>query len=176
MQFDLEHSIDVLKRTPATLSQLLAGIDEAWARSTEGPDTFSAFDVVGHLIDGDETDWVPRARRILAGAPNHHFEPYDRFRHASRNARRNLDSLLDEFAVLRDANVKELQSWKLTEDQLDLPGQHPDFGTVTLRQLLSTWVVHDLDHIGQIVRVMAKRYRTEIGPWRKYLPIVDERQ
>src|SRR5213596_218771 len=124
-QFSLERSIEVLSRTPATVDALLQGVSNVWARGTEGPDTFSPFDVVGHLIDGEETDWIPRARIILAQGPNLRFEPYDRFRHKQRNAGRSLDSLLGEFAELRGQNLALLRSWNVTYQQLDLPGQHP---------------------------------------------------
>ena len=176
VDFDLRLSIDVLQRTPATLRALLLDIDPKLARGTEGPDTFSPFDNIGHLIDGEETDWMPRARIILAQGPNRRFEPYDRFRHRSRNTKRTLDSLLDEFARLRAENLRELESWKLTEAQLDLPGEHPSLGPVTLRQLLSAWVVHDLGHIAQVARVMAKQYRTEVGPWVPYLPVLTDHE
>jgi hypothetical protein len=175
MRFDLERSIDVLRRTPGTLIELLDGLEDAWSRATEGPETFSAFDVVGHLIDGEETDWIPRARIILAQGPNAVFEPYDRFRHRGRNVQRSLASLLDEFDQLRAGNLDVLRSWHLTEAQLDLPGTHPSLGRVTLRQLMAAWVVHDLGHIAQVARVMAKQYREEIGPWAPYLPVVTDR-
>src|SRR3989454_8717335 len=147
MNFDLDLSIDVLRRSPATLQTLLDGVDESWARGTEGPDTFSPFDVVGHLIDGEETDWIPRARIILAQGPDVRFEPYDRFRHRARNRGRTLESLLAEFARLRAANLELLRSWKLTARELDLPGQHPSLGSVTLRQLLAAWAVHGLGRL-----------------------------
>ena len=175
MRFDLELSLDVLRRTPGTLLELLSHLDDAWTHATEGPDTFSPFDVVGHLIDGEETDWIPRARIILARGPNPAFEPYDRFRHRGRNVQRSLASLLEEFARLRGENLDLLGSWHLTETELDLPGAHPGLGRVTLRQLLAAWVVHDLGHIAQVTRVMAKQYLEEIGPWVPYLPIVTDR-
>jgi hypothetical protein len=174
MRFDLQLSMDVLRRTPATLIELLRDVDEAWSRGTEGPDTFSPFDVVGHLIDGEETDWIPRARIIRAQGPNPVFEPYDRFRHRARNAQRSLSSLLEEFAGLRLANLELLRSWQLTEADLDLSGVHPSLGRVTMRQLLAARVVHDLGHIAQVTRVMAKQYREEIGPWVPYLPVVTD--
>ena len=174
MRFDLDRSIDVLRRTPKVLSELLLDIDEVWSRATEGPGTFSPFDVIGHLIDGEETDWMPRARIVRAGAPAT-FAPYDRFRHRTRNVQRTLASLLREFAALRAANLAELRSWQLAEPDLDLTATHPSFGRVTLRQLLSTWVVHDLGHIAQVTRVMAKQYRDEIGPWAAFLPVVNDR-
>ena len=174
MDFNLEQAIEVLRRTPATLRALLEGAAEPWIRGREGPDTFSAFDNVGHLIDGEETDWIPRARLILAGGPAL-FEPYDRFRHLTRNADRSLDSLLNEFARLRSANLELLQSWKLSPAQLVLQGEHPMLGPVTLSQLLAAWVVHDLGHIAQVARVLAKQYRGAIGPWVPYLPVVSDR-
>jgi hypothetical protein len=176
MDFDLNLSVDVLARTPATLVTLLSGAAEPWVRGVEGPDTFSPFDVVGHLIDGEETDWIPRARIILARGPNLTFEPYDRFRHRARNADRSLSSLLDEFAGLRAANLELLQSWALTTADLDLPGQHPRLGPVTLRQLLAAWVVHDLGHVAQVVRVMAKQYKNAVGPWVPFLPVLTDHE
>ena len=174
MSFDLDRSIQVLGRTPGTLRTLLSDLDESWIRGNEGPNTFSPFDVVGHLIDGEETDWMPRARIILARGPSLRFVPYDRFRHRSRNVGRSLDSLLEEFAILRQANMQILKSWQLTDDLLDLPGEHPRLGRVTLRQLLASWVVHDLGHIAQVSRVMAKQYRDAIGPWAVYSPVVTD--
>lgn len=174
MEFDLERSIDVLRRTPATLRALLDGMDESLIRGTEGPDTFSAFDNVGHLIDGEETDWMTRARIILAQGPSIRFEPYDRFRHRTRNAGRTLASLLNEFERLRAANLETLRSWQLTDTQLDLPGQHPRLGRVTLRQLLAAWVVHDLGHLAQVSRVLAKQYTDAVGPWVQFLPVLTD--
>jgi hypothetical protein len=174
MNFDLELSIEVLERTPVTVRALLQGLSEPWVRATEGPDTFSPFDVVGHLIDGEETDWIPRARIILAQGPSIRFESYDRFRHKARNKGASLPSLLDEFAALRAANLKLLRSWKLTEQQLDLPGEHPRLGRVTLRQLLAGWVPHDLGHVAQIARVMAKQYTAAVGPWVPFLPVLTD--
>jgi DinB family protein len=174
MNFDLDRAIEVLRRTPATLRVLLEGLSEPWIRGREGPETFSPFDVVGHLIDGEETDWIPRARIILAKGPNLRFEPYDRFRHRARNLERSLESLLAEFARLRSANLQQLASWKLTATELDLPGEHPSLGRVTLRQLLATWVAHDLGHLAQVARVMAKQYRGEVGPWIPFLPVLTD--
>jgi hypothetical protein len=174
MEFSLDLAIDVLRRTPGTLGALLQDIPEAWAHGTEGPDTFSPFDNLGHLIDGEETDWIPRARLILAQGPSVRFEPYDRFRHRSRNAGRPLASLLSEFQELRSANLDLLVSWQLSSAQLDLPGEHPTLGRVTLRQLLAAWVVHDLGHIAQVARVMAKQYTHEVGPWVPFLPVLTD--
>lgn len=174
MTFSLEETEGLLSRTPATLRALLGGLDERWARASEGPNTFTPFDVVGHLIDGEETDWVPRARIILARGGNHRFEPYDRFRHLARNVERTLDSLLDEFARLRAANLAILRGWHLTAAELELPGEHPSLGPVTLRQLLAAWVVHDLGHLAQAERVIAKQFREEVGPWVPYLPVLTD--
>lgn len=176
MDFDLRRSVDVLRRSPETLRTLLDGLDDAWVCGTEGPDTFSPFDVVGHLIDGEETDWIPRARIILARGADPRFEPYDRFRHFKRNTGRSLASLLDEFARLRAANLELLGSWTLTARDLDLPGEHPSLGRVSLRQLLAAWVVHDLGHLAQVARVMAKQYREEVGPWVPYLPVLTDHE
>jgi len=174
MNFDLELSVDVLARTPATLQSLLGGLTDPWTRGNEGPDTFSPFDVVGHLIDGEETDWIPRARIILARGQSLRFDRYDRFRHRARNVDRSLASLLEEFAELRAGSLALLRSWHLTATELDLPGEHPSLGPVTLRQLLAAWVVHDLGHIAQTVRVMAKQYSSDVGPWVPYLPVLTD--
>jgi hypothetical protein len=174
VNFRLNDAIGVLERTPAALQSMLDGLVEPWIRGNEGPETFSAFDNVGHLIDGEETDWIVRARLILAQSKSMRFEPYDRFRHYKRNAGRTLASLLTEFADLRARNLKELRGWKLTDKQLDLPGEHPSLGTVTLRQLLATWVVHDLGHIAQVARVMAKQYSDQVGPWTPFLPVLTD--
>jgi hypothetical protein len=174
MPFDLEDSIAVLERTPAALRSLLAGLPDSWVRGNEGPETFSPFDVVGHLIDGEETDWTTRARVILEKGTSVRFEPYDRFRHRSRNAGRTLDSLLDEFAALRKANLEAVRSWKLQPGDLDRQGDHPTFGPVTLRQLVAAWVAHDLGHVAQTARVMAKQYREAVGPWVTYLPVLTD--
>ena len=176
MDFDLELFTQALSRTPGTLRALLDGLPDPWIRATEGPDSFSPFDVVGHLIDGEETDWVPRARIILAQGPDPRFPPYDRFRHRARNVGRSISSLLTEFADLRAANLDLLRSWHLTPATLGLPGIHPSLGRVTLRELLSAWVVHDLGHLAQVARVMAKQYREAVGPWVPFLPVLTDRE
>ncbi len=176
MEFNLSQSIEILERTPATLRALLHDVGQEWVSGTEGPDTFSPFDNIGHLIDGEETDWMPRARIILAQGANRRFEPFDRIRHRARNAGRTLESLLDEFAKLRAANLRTLRAWDLSEAQLGLSGEHPRLGPVTLRQLLATWVVHDLGHIAQVARVMAKQYRAEVGPWVPFLPVLTDHE
>ena len=170
--FDLQQSLDILRRTPVLLDALLGGTDEQWHSVNEGPDTWSAFDVVGHLIYGEETDWVPRARIILEHGASQPFEPFDRFAQFRRFGGLPLDHLLARFAELRSANIDVVRSWNLSEAQLDRTGRHPELGAVTLRQLLAAWVVHDFNHMAQIARVMAKRYTIEVGPWREYLGIL----
>lgn len=175
MRFVLAEGLEVLERTPATLTALLAGVSEGWITCDEGPDTFSPFDNVGHLIHGERTDWIPRATLILAQGPDRRFAPYDRFAQARESAGKTLADLLAEFARLRAGNLVILRGMALTERELALTGEHPELGTVTLRQLLATWVAHDLGHVAQTVRVMAKRYRQEVGPWSQYLPILAAR-
>ena len=173
MSFDLSETLDVLERTPAVMGTLLRGTSASWHAINEGPDTWSAFDVVGHLIYGEETDWVPRARIILEHGVSRPFKPFDRFAQSTRFAGWPLDDLLDRFAELRKANLETVKSWRLTEDQLTLPGRHPELGLVNLQELLATWAVHDFNHIAQIARVMAKRYTREVGVWREYLSILN---
>ena len=173
MSFELDEGIAVLERTPATFRALLAGLPDVWTATNEGPDTFSPYDNVGHLIHGERTDWIPRARIILAQETNRRFEPYDRFAQIRESEGKNLAQLLDEFAQLRAGNLTTLRGWNLSDQQLELEGEHPELGTVTLRQLLATWVAHDLGHVAQTTRVMAKQYRDAVGPWRAYLPVLD---
>ncbi len=173
MDYRIDDAVAVLERTPATFRALLGGLPEVWTTANEGADTFSAFDNVGHLIHGERTDWIPRARIILAPGVNRTFEPYDRFAQVRESEGKTLATLLDEFAALRAENVAVLRGWRLTAAQLALTGEHPALGTVTLRQLLSTWVAHDLGHLAQTARVLAKQYRDAVGPWRAYLPVMD---
>ena len=173
MEFDLATGITVLERTPSTLRAMLDGLPSSWTDATEGPETWSPYVIVGHLIHGERTDWIPRARIILAQADNRRFAPYDRFAQFRESQGKSLRQLLEEFARLRADNLAMLNAWHLTPAQLELDGEHPDFGHVTLRQLLATWVAHDLGHIAQTARVMAKQYRDAVGPWRAYLPVLD---
>jgi hypothetical protein len=172
MPIELSEAVQVLSRTPATLRALLAGLDDEWLTADEGPDTFSPRDVVGHLISGEETDWMPRLRIILDHGPSRPFTPFDRFGFKEKYGRLPIDGLLVRFADLREANLDQLRALALTPAQLELRGTHPELGPVTLSQLLATWVDHDLNHIWQIVRVMAGRYRDAVGPWRAYLRIL----
>lgn len=173
MSFDLSAGTAILQRTPATLRALLHGLGEEWTTATEGPDTWSPYDIVGHLLHGERSDWIPRAQVILAQGPDRRFEPYDRFAQFRESEGKSLALLLDEFETRRVANLGMLAEWRLTEAELALQGEHPVFGPVTLRQLLATWVAHDLGHLAQVARVMAKRYRGAVGPWRAYLPVMD---
>lgn len=173
MDFDLTTGTAVLERTPHTLRAMLAGLPPAWTDATEGPETWSPYVIVGHLIHGERADWIPRARIILAQGPERRFEPFDRFAQFRESQGKSLAELLDEFARLRAESLATLAGWDLTDAQLALEGEHPDFGPVTLRQLLATWVAHDLGHIAQTARVLAKQYRDEVGPWRAYLPVLD---
>ena len=173
MRFDLGYAIQVLERTPAVFRALLGGLADAWTSPNEGGETFSAFDNLGHVVHGERTDWIPRARIILEHGRSRPFDPFDRFAQVHESRGKRVGDLLDELGQLRAANLETLRGWRLTERELALEGEHPALGRVTLAQLLASWVVHDLGHLAQTSRVMAKQYRDEIGPWRAYLPIVD---
>jgi len=162
----------MLARTPPTLDALLRGLPASWTLAHEGGETWSPFDVMGHLIHGEQVNWIPRARIILTHGDARVFDSFDRLAQFTASAGRTLPDLLDDFARLRKANLRELGSLDLTDADLDRPGRHPELGVVTLRQLLATWVAHDLDHIMQISRVLARQYSDEVGPWRAYLRII----
>lgn len=172
MTFNLNDSINLLSRTPGTLSTLLKGLPTAWTHTNEGENTWSPFDILGHLIHGEKTDWIPRARIILGHAEDKTFEPFDRFAQFENSKGKSLEELLQEFSSLRQANIEVLKQMNIDAQKLDRTGIHPEFGTVTLKQLLATWVVHDLSHINQMTRVMAKNYGDEAGPWTKYISIL----
>lgn len=171
--FNLEDALAILERTPATFRALLSGLPEAWTTPNEGPETFSAFDNLGHLIHGERSDWMTRAKIILEQGENRRFEPYDRFAQKRESVGKTIAQLLDEFTKLRTENLMTLRGWNISERELRLDGEHPALGRVTLDQLLSAWVVHDLGHIAQTARVMSKQYREAVGPWRQYLPVLD---
>ena len=173
MEFDLPNAVAVLERTPNVLRALLSGLSPEWTDSTEGPGTWSPRFVIGHLVHGERVDWIPRANMILEYGASRQFEVFDRVAQSSSGEARGLEFLFDEFAALRMENLATLAGWRLTEAQLDLEGVHPEFGVVTLRQLLATWTAHDLGHIAQVARVMAKQYREAVGPWRAYLSVMD---
>jgi len=162
-----------LKRTPSVLKILLSDLSEDWVQGNEGPETFSPYDVIGHLIQGEKTDWLDRATRILEYGTAKPFVPFDRFAQFDESKGKSLKQLLDEFEDLRKESLTWLRSLNLTETDLVKKGTHPDLGEVTLKQLLSTWVAHDLTHIAQIGRVMAKQFKEEIGPWIAYFRILN---
>ena len=173
---DLASARIILARTPETLRVWLSNLPEAYVRAREGEGTFSAFDVVGHLIEGEKTDWIPRAITILERGKSETFEPFDRFGQIKASQGKTIEELLDEFAALRAENLGKLDELDLQPEQLALMGRHPDFGLVSLGELIATWVAHDLGHIAQIARVMAKRHADDVGPWRAYLPVLGPRQ
>lgn len=170
--FVMEEAAAILERTPAALDALLRGLPDGLIAAHEGGETWSPFDVVGHLVHGERTDWMRRARIILEQGDARTFDPFDRFAQFRDSEGKTLAELLDEFAALRRANLEALAALRLSETDLDRRGRHPEFGTVTLRQLLATWVAHDLDHLFQISRVLARQYADEVGPWRAYLRVV----
>lgn len=173
MDFDLAQGIAVLERTPHALRAALAGLGTVWTDATEGPETWSPYIILGHLTHGERTDWIPRAQIILAQGADRRFTPFDRFAQFRESQGKSFADLLEEFSRLRADNIATLAGWRLTDAELALEGEHPEFGAVTLRQLLATWVAHDLGHVAQIARVMAKQYREAVGPWRAYLPVLD---
>jgi hypothetical protein len=174
--FTVNEGIAVLARTPPSLDALLRGLPDGWIAAHEGGETWSPFDVIGHLIHGERTDWMVRVRRILESGESRPFDPFDRTAQFTDSGGRSIDDLLDEFAALRRASLRELTALGLSAADLDRRGRHPAFGVVTLRQLLATWVAHDLDHVVQIARVMARQYTDEVGPWRAYLRVISGTQ
>ena len=174
MQYSVNEAIQILEHTPPALDALLRGLAEPWLLSDEGEDTWSPFVVVGHLIHGELTDWIPRVRIVLDQSANRTFEPYDRFAQFRESEGKSMDQLLDQFAQLRSENLVTLKDLNVSDSDLELEANHPALGVVTLQQLLAAWVVHDLGHIRQIARTMAKQYRDEIGPWGAYLPVVND--
>lgn len=172
MQHNLQNTVSLLARTPAALNALLRDLPEDWILSNEGENTWSAFDVLGHLIHGERTDWMPRARMILEFGENRAFEPFDRFAQAQESQGESLGQLLDEFSRLRSENLNQLRGLNLRPEDLQRRGRHPALGVVTLSQLLATWAAHDLTHLHQISRVMAHQYRQAVGPWSKFLGVM----
>ncbi len=172
MHSTIEKSTEILERTPDVLQTLLENISGDWTTENEGPDTWSVYDIIGHLIWGEKTDWIPRAVIILSDNTDKSFEPFDRFAQFTESHGKSLAQLLNEFQSLRKKNMEQLRSFHLNNEDLEKEGIHPAFGGVTLSQLLAAWVVHDLNHIAQISRVMAKQYITAVGPWKAYLKIL----
>lgn len=172
MLFNLADATDILSRTPIVLKSLLSNLPAEWLSGNEGNQTWSPFDVLGHLIHGERTDWLPRVRMILQSGESEAFEPFDRFAQFEASKGKSLEELLSTFAGLRADNIKALKTLSLSADDLAKRGKHPELGSVTLEQLIATWVVHDLDHLGQITRAMAKQYRDAVGPWEAYLSVL----
>ncbi len=165
MKYSINHALEILERTPGVLHSLLSGLSDEWIMNNEGPDTFSPYDVVGHLLHGEQTDWTARIKMILQYGDSKPFERWDRFAQYERSKGKTLQQLLDEFALVREENMVWFKSLQLTEEDFERKGQHPVLGPVTLGNLLATWVAHDLTHIAQATRVMAKQYKDEMGPW-----------
>jgi uncharacterized damage-inducible protein DinB len=173
MEMKLSEATQILERTPGLLNQMVRGLPEEWIRATEGENTWSCYDVVGHLIHGELTDWMPRVRMILEHGESRSFEPFDRVAQFREDRTQPIDRLLDRFKELREQNLAALKSLRLTSKDFARTGIHPALGTVTLGQLLSSWMVHDLTHISQITRVLAKQYAAEVGPWKAYLGVLN---
>ena len=174
-EFNLLHTMDLLRRTPEILRVLLSDLPEELVRVNEGPGTWSSFDVVGHLIHGEKTDWIPRARIILEHGEDRAFDPFDREAMLNESKGKACKQLLDEFATLRSKNIEMLQQMNLSQADFARKGKHPALGEVNLGQLLATWVTHDLDHLAQIIRVTGKHFDTFVGPWREYLSVLKDR-
>jgi len=172
----LDDALPVLRATPQVLRAWLEHLPDSWLRSNEGPDTWSPYDIVGHLIHGERTDWIPRLELLLAHGDSRPFTPFDRFAQFRESRGKSLEELLDTFAELRRTNVSRLESHRLQASDLDRRGLHPELGPVTLGQLLATWVAHDLNHLGQIARVMGRQYTGAVGPWLEYLPLLGARR
>ena len=173
MKFNLDEAIPVLRQTPTTLRSLLAGLPERWVESSGDPIFWHPYDVVGHLVHGERTDWIPRARIILEVGESQTFDSFDREAMFAESKGKSLGDLLDEFELLREQNLETLDSWQLSEEDLRKKGAHPELGSVTLGHLLATWTAHDLGHIIQISRVMARKYIDEVGPWTRYLSVLE---
>jgi hypothetical protein len=171
-EFSVAEATAILAHTPAALNALLRGLPDIWARRSEGNETWSAFDIVGHLIVGERTDWMPRVQIILDRGEARPFDPFDRFAQSKESQGKSLEQLLDDFARLRRKNLAALQALNLQPEDLSRRGTHPELGVVTLSQLLATWAVHDLTHLHQLSRVMAHQYREAVGPWSAYLGVL----
>lgn len=172
MKFEIDQAVEILENTPLVLKSLLANLSEDWTKSEQNKDDWSAFDIVGHYIHAEDTDWIPRAEIILKQGENRTFEPFDRYAQFELSKDKTLEDLLQTFAEKRKVSLEVLKSWNLTEEQLNLKGNHPELGEVTLENLLSTWLVHDLTHIRQIVANLAKKYSANVGVWNEYLSIL----
>ncbi len=175
MSFNLEQAIEILERTPEILKIYLSGLSDDWIFANEGNDSWNTFDIMGHLIHGEHTDWITRMHLILEEGPSKTFEPFDRFAQFNNSKGKSITELIETFDVLRKKNVNYLRSLQLSNADFEKEGIHPDLGVVSLRELLATWVTHDLGHLAQICRVMAKRYTEDVGPWFDYISILKDR-
>lgn len=172
MSFQLANALEILDRTPAVVESMLSGLSETWTHSNHGEDTWSPYDIIGHLIHGEKTDWIPRMRIILETSGDKRFQPFDRHAQFNDSKGKTLSALMAEFKSLRRDNLNILRHTRITDIELGMKGIHPAFGEVSLRQLLATWVVHDLGHLAQLSRVMAMQYKNDVGPWIEYLSIL----
>jgi len=172
MTFNISKSIEILRQTPTTLASMLSGLSDEWLHNNEGEHTWSPYDIIGHLVHGEKTDWIVRTKIILSSTENKTFEPFDRFAQEQDSKGKTIQDLLAEFKTLRAKNLDELTTLQISENDFIKQGMHPELGEVNLKQLLASWVVHDLGHIAQISRVMAKQYANEVGPWKAYLGIL----
>lgn len=172
MIFELSKSIEILRQTPETLTTMLSGLSDEWLHNNEGEHTWSPYDIIGHLVHGEKTDWMVRTKIILSSESNKTFKPFDRFAQEHDSEGKTIHDVLEEFKKLRTENLKELETLQLTANDFIKKGMHPELGEVNLKQLLATWTVHDLGHIAQVSRVMAAQYATEVGPWNAYLGIL----
>ncbi len=176
MKFDLDEATAVLSRTPDALKAMLKGLPRNWVGNNEGGETWNPYDVIGHLIHGEQVDWISRARIILEHGEARPFDPFDRYAQFEESSGKSLEELLEEFAALRERNLTTLREMRISAEDLGRTGHHPALGRVTLKELLATWVTHDLDHIAQIARTMAKQYTTEVGPWEAYITVLHDRK
>lgn len=174
MNFDLNKSIEILERTPGVYTSLFANSAYNLDKIDEGIGTWSGYNIIGHLIHGEKTDWIPRAEIILSNSENKTFEPYDRFAQDQLYSTQTTEELLDEFRFLRSQNLAKLKSWNLQATDLDKQGIHPDLGLVTLKQLISTWTIHDITHLNQVSRAIAKHFAQDVGPWKKYTKLLND--
>lgn len=174
MDYTIEHALQVLERTPHTLRSLLYDINKKWSQTNEGGETWSPYDVVGHLIHCDEDNWIPRIRIVLSDSVVRKFEPLDRFAQLKKSKGKSMNQLLDDLVTIRTSSIIQLRALNITNEKLSRTATHPELGMVTLSQLIATWVVHDLDHLSQIARVMAKQHKHEVGPWVQYMRVLNQ--
>ena len=174
MKYNIEEAILILERTPLILTAQLKDLSENWTNANEGPNTWSPFDVLGHLLHAENTDWILRLEIILSESTDKLFKPFDRFAQLEESGGKTINQLFEEFGFARKKNLEILRSKNINESILEMEGIHPNFGNVTLRNLLSTWVAHDLNHLSQINRVLANQYKEEVGPWSEFLRILNK--